>query len=98
VSDHSLTSQTGDPFGWLKTLALVVILFAAMLLSAMSLARAEDCAPGCRARHNDCRVQTKGAATQCDSQLQACIHRCLAVRSVPTTPATVNTLVAPRKN
>jgi predicted carbohydrate-binding protein with CBM5 and CBM33 domain len=94
MRDHSLKCDTHDSFGWLKTTGLVLVLFAAMIASAIVLARAshaDGCAPNCRARHNECRLQTKGAPN-CDGQLQACVTRCMAARS-PQTPATATTLL-----
>lgn len=37
---------------------------------------ANSCAAQCRAKHNQCRINTKGSAS-CDAQLQACLSRCL---------------------
>lgn len=96
MRDRSLYDDTHDPFGWIKTAALVIVLFVAMLLSAMALARAESaCAPACRSRHNECRLATKGAP-QCDAQLQACVTTCLASRSA-SPPASAQTLLPTRE-
>ena len=77
MSDQSQTSRAGErvTFGWLKTLAAVVVLFAIMLVSGVLAARADDCAGQCRARHNQCRLQTKGSPS-CDGQLQSCLQSC----------------------
>jgi hypothetical protein len=74
---RSLTSDTHDPFGWLKTSGLVAIVFAAMLTSAIGLAQANQCAASCRSQHNACRVSTKGAPS-CDAALQSCVARCMS--------------------
>ncbi len=84
---HNSNGRTRhDPLGALKTAGLVVVLFGAMLVSAMSVARAQtsagadaSCAPGCRTQHNACRLQSKGAP-RCDGELQACVNRCIALR------------------
>lgn len=80
------TAATADPFGWLKTLAIVFALFAVMLASMVTLARADGCAGSCRASHNDCRVRSKGSP-QCDAQLQACVQSCVASNASRSRPA-----------
>ena len=62
-------------FSPLKTAATMLIVFALMLVSGVLAARADDCAGQCRARHNQCRIQTKGSPS-CDGQLQACLQSC----------------------
>jgi hypothetical protein len=74
---NTSTFERHDPLGWLKTLGLIVLVFALMIGTGMMAAKADTCAPACRANHNQCRLQTKGAAT-CDAQLQACLQSCLA--------------------
>ena len=66
-----------DPFGWLKTLGVIVLVFFLMLTSGILAARADDCASQCRSRHNQCRLQTKGSPS-CDVQLQGCLQSCFA--------------------
>jgi hypothetical protein len=73
-----------DPFGWLKTLGLIVLVFALMIGTGVLAAKADGCAAGCRARHDQCRIATKGSPS-CDAQLQACIRGCVpgAARLLP---------------
>jgi hypothetical protein len=67
-----------DPFGWLKTLALILALFGAGLMSAMAAAKADTCAASCREQHNQCRIATKGQSAPCDQKLNACVSACFA--------------------
>jgi hypothetical protein len=98
-------STRHDLLGALKTAGLVVVLFGAMAISAISLAQAEtlagadaSCAPGCRTQHNACRLQSKGAP-RCDGELQACVTRCVSLQAQKkataphVAPATAATLV-----
>ncbi len=39
-------------------------------------ALADQCADRCRAAHNQCRIETKGASPVCDSRMQACMDGC----------------------
>ena len=66
-----------DSFGWLKTLGLVLLVFGLMIGSGLMAAKADACTDACRAKHNDCRVQTKGSP-QCDAQVNACVQQCVA--------------------
>jgi hypothetical protein len=77
MDDHIFHKDRHDPFGWLKTLGLIVVVFALMIASGIMAAKAEPCADQCRAQHNQCRLQTKGAP-QCDAQFNACVQSCLA--------------------
>lgn len=95
MRDRSLYSDTHDPFGWIKTAGVVMALLAVFFLSAMSLARADSCAPSCRQRHNECRLQTKGAP-QCDVQLQACVTNCMVERTPPRAPSNANAILPPQ--
>jgi len=50
--------------------------FAGQETQAESLVVANSCAAGCRKKHNQCRIRTKGASS-CDAQLNACLQECL---------------------
>ena len=76
--DHS--DDTHDPFGWLKTLGAIIVVFGLMITTGIVAARADACADACRARHNECRVQTKGSP-QCDAQVNACVQQCITALS-----------------
>jgi hypothetical protein len=69
-----------DPLAWLKTVALVVAVFAVALGSAMAVANAAECVASCRAKHNQCRIDTKGTSAACDQQLNQCVHACMATK------------------
>ncbi len=69
-----------DPFGWLKTLGLILLVFALVFGSAMAVANAAECVATCRAKHNQCRIDTKGASTVCDQQLNACVQVCMTTK------------------
>jgi hypothetical protein len=76
-----MTGRTGgDRLGWLKTVGLVFAVFALALGSAMAVANAAECVSACRAKHNQCRIDTKGASTACDQQLNQCVHACMATK------------------
>jgi hypothetical protein len=77
VRHYNTDYDRHDPLGWLKTLGLVVVVFALVIGTGIMAAKANTCAPSCRDRHNQCRLQTKGAPS-CDAQLQACLQSCLA--------------------
>ena len=68
-----------DPFGWLKTLGLILVVFGLMIGTGLMAAKAADnpCLQACQAKHNECRIQTKGGAS-CDPQLNACRQSCFA--------------------
>jgi hypothetical protein len=68
-----------DAFGWLKTLGLIVVMFALMIWTGLMAAKAADspCAQACRAKEAQCRVQTKNSSS-CVSQLNACMSGCMA--------------------
>jgi len=59
-----------------KSVVAVLVVDLLMLVSAVLVARADDCAGQCRARHNQCRLQTKGSPS-CDAQLQGCLQSCI---------------------
>ena len=67
------------PFGWLKTLGLVVAVFTLMISTGLMAAKAADnpCDQSCQAKHNECRIHTKGSPS-CDAQLNACRQSCIA--------------------
>ena len=71
--------ENHTPFGWLKTLGLVVVLFALMISTGLMAAKAADnpCAQSCQTKHNECRIRTKGAPA-CDAQLDACRQSCIS--------------------
>lgn len=66
-----------DPFGWLKTLGLVMAMFGLMLVTGVLAARADSCTDQCRVHHDQCRLQTKGSPA-CDTQQSACLQSCIA--------------------
>jgi hypothetical protein len=66
-----------DPFGWLKTLGLIIVVFGLMIGTGVLAAKADTCTDSCRAAHNQCRLQTKGAPS-CDTQFNACVQTCVA--------------------
>jgi hypothetical protein len=75
------TQRTHDSFGWLKTTLLVIALFSAGLVSAVAAAKADPvCASACRAKHDQCRLATKGQSAGCDQQLNACVSACFAAK------------------
>lgn len=74
-----------DPFGWLKTLGVVVLMFGTMLITGVLAARADGCTDQCRARHDQCRLQTKGSPS-CDTQQSACIQSCIATLNKQQSP------------
>lgn len=53
---------------------------AIAVTSGAQAAEAEQCATGCRAKHNQCRIQMKGAPS-CDTQLEACLRSCVAAQT-----------------
>jgi hypothetical protein len=77
MNDHSYHNDRHDPFGWFKTIIAVLVVFGLMITTGMMAARADGCADACRAKHNECRVQTKGSP-QCDTQVNACVQQCIA--------------------
>jgi hypothetical protein len=77
MNDHSYYNDRHDPFGWFKTTVAVLVVFSLMITTGMMAARADACADACRAKHNECRVQTKGSP-QCDAQVNACVQQCIA--------------------
>ena len=78
MNEHRSTIDRHDPFGWLKTLGLILVVFGLMIATGVMAAKAgEPCADQCRAAHNACRLQTKGAP-QCDAQFNACVQQCIA--------------------
>ena len=82
MHEHGLSDDHHDAFGWLKTTALVVVVFAAMISTTILAAKAETCADRCRASENACRLQTKGAP-QCLAQFNACMQSCMATLAKP---------------
>ena len=78
--EQQFSDDRHDAFGWLKTTALVFVLFAVLIATSVLAAKADTCAPSCRERHNQCRIQTKGSPS-CDAQLQACLQSSLASQS-----------------
>lgn len=70
------------------TLARRAIIFAVLALLATGgvalgggsnselIRVANSCAADCRAKHNQCRIETKGSP-KCDAKLQKCLSRCL---------------------
>lgn len=89
--------ENHDQFGWLKTLGLIVAVFALMITSGMMAAKAADspCAQACRARDDQCRVQTKNSPS-CVGQLNGCMHSCMTPSAKE--PATAHLPAAPKKN
>ena len=80
MTDGYYSEHRHDPFGWLKTACLVVVVFAVMIGTSVMAARADDCPSSCRQRHNQCRIDTKGSPS-CDALLEACIRSCVASQS-----------------
>jgi hypothetical protein len=57
---------------------LACIGLIALFAAPSEPANADDCVKRCRAQHNSCRMAAKLlSSAQCDSQLQACISRCV---------------------
>ena len=77
MQNHQFENSRHDPFGWLKTLGLILVVFGLMIGTGVMAAKADGCTDACRAKHNECRVQTKGSP-QCDTQVNACVQQCLA--------------------
>ena len=78
MNEHRSTIDRHDPFGWLKTLGLILVVFGLMIATGVMAAKAgEPCADQCRTGHNACRLQTKGAP-KCDAQFNACVQQCIA--------------------
>lgn len=67
---------------WAGALALAC---AVVLTGSVEAADAEQCASTCRAAHNQCRIQSKGAPA-CDTQLAACIRNCGAAQKAAPPP------------
>ena len=80
MRQHNYIEDNHDAFGWLKTLGLIVVMFALMIGSSILAAKADQCADSCRARNNECRIQTKGSPS-CDAQQNACLQACIATLS-----------------
>ncbi len=64
---------------------MIRAVFAALTLCSLALgstthALADQCADKCRAAHNQCRIETKGASPACDSRMQACMDGCRTKR------------------
>ena len=76
MREHDNHDQVYDPFGWLKTLGAIIMVFAIMIGSGIATARADPCADACRTKHNECRIQTKGSR-ECESKHNVCIQSCL---------------------
>ncbi len=93
MREHDDHHERYDAFGWLKTLGIIVMLFAMMIGSSIITARADQCAEGCRSKNNECRIQTKGSR-ECDVKHNACIQSCVATLSAPTLQ---QNLIAPKK-
>ncbi|MEQ1696266.1 MAG: hypothetical protein ABL901_10555 [Hyphomicrobiaceae bacterium] len=85
MSERYYPGGRHDPFGWFKTSCLVLVVFSLMLVTGVMAARADDCPSSCRQRHNQCRIQTKGAPS-CDAQLETCIRSCMASQSKAPPP------------
>jgi hypothetical protein len=69
-----------DSLAWLKTAGLVVVVLAVALGGAMAVANAAECVASCRAKHNQCRIDTKGTSAACDHQLNQCVQACMATK------------------
>jgi len=69
---------------WLPALAIACVL---AVNGPAQAAENEQCAPACRAKHNQCRIQMKGAPA-CDTQLEACIRACVAAQKSTVAPKT----------
>jgi hypothetical protein len=80
MSHFETNTNRHDPFGWLKTLGVILALFGFGLASAMAVAKADTCAASCRAQHNQCRIATKGQSAACDQQLNVCVNACFATK------------------
>jgi hypothetical protein len=91
MREHEYQDETYDAFGWLKTLVLILVVFAVMIGSGIATARAGTCTESCRTKHNDCRIQTKGSR-DCDVKHNACIQVCVASLQQHLLPA------LPKKN
>jgi hypothetical protein len=77
MHDRYFVDPDHGSFGWLKTLALIIVMFALMIGTGFVAAKADtQCATACRAAHDQCRILRQGAPA-CDLQLQACVQRCL---------------------
>ena len=77
MREQSYRESRHDPFGWLKTLGVIMVVFGLMIATGVVAARADACTDGCRAKHNECRLQTKGSP-QCDNQVNSCVQQCMA--------------------
>jgi hypothetical protein len=87
----SMNHQSFEPretFGWLKTLGLIIVVFALMIGTGVLAAKADACTDACRVKHNQCRLETKGAPA-CDSQVNACVQACVATltKGTPAKPS-----------
>jgi len=65
--------------------AVMILACVLGLNSTSQAAENEQCAPACRAKHNQCRIQMKGAPV-CDTQLEACIRACVATQKSTVAP------------
>ena len=80
MREQNFSQSKHDPFGWLKTLIVILVVFGLMIATGVMAARADACSDTCRAQHNECRLKTKGSP-QCETQVNACVQQCLATLS-----------------